>query len=296
MNAAVLSILPVSSELEAVGVAMARVVLYLGFVLLVGTSFFLTWVWPEGRKVPIIGRLITVGAVVSIVGTVGTVLVTAPGWEGFTGRAGACAFARISLVCFAVAFAPNVLKSPRNLRWPVAVWQLAIIETYVLGSDAWGGSWQTVKILATTGHLAATAAWLGGLLTLASVLIPRSGLDVLHGVLPKFSVVALVSVIVLTITGVLHALAIAGSVSALWNSTYGTVLVVKVVVFAVMLLLGNIGRQYAAHASSRTVPDLDETSAPATVHAFAVAIGAEFALAIGVLVATAALVHAVPGT
>nr|WP_279671539.1 CopD family protein [Flexivirga meconopsidis] len=170
-----------------------------------------------------------------------------------------------------------------------------MIETYVLSSDAWGGSLAAVKIVATTGHLAATAAWLGGLLALASVLIPSDGLDALHEVLPRFSIVAIVSVITLVVSGTLHALAVAGGVHALIDSRFGTSLIVKIVVFGAMLLLGNVGRQYAGQAARRSALEIDETAPPHSVQALGVAIGMEFSLAAGVLVATAVLVQFAPG-
>ena len=187
-----------------------------------------------------------------------------------------------------------MLGDARRWRIPIVVWQVLLIETYVVDSDAWREPWQLVKIVATTGHLAATAAWLGGLLALAAILVPSAHLEVLHDVLPRFSVVAIVSVITLVVTGSLHALAVAGSVSALLTSTYGTVLMAKVIVFGVMLVLGNVGRQYASRLARRKLSDMDESSSEQSVRVFAVAVGAEFALATAVLATTAALVHVAP--
>lgn len=131
--------------------------------------------------------------------------------------------------------------------------------------------------MATTGHLAATAAWLGGLLALAAILIPSAHLEVLHDVLPPFSVIAIFGVITLVVTGTLHALAIAESVTALATSTYGAVLLVKVIVFGMMLLLGNVGRRYTGRLAHRKVTEIDESASDKSVRAFAVAMGAEFA-------------------
>ncbi|AKU18239.1 CopD family protein [Luteipulveratus mongoliensis] len=276
-------------------VGMARVLSYLGFVILVGITFFITWLWPEGRVLWVFYRLLQIGAVLTFVSSaVIPVLVATSGWASYGGREGACALTRMALVAIGYAFIVDVLNSSRHHRLLISAWQFLIVETYVLGSDAWGGVWAPVKVIATTYHLYATAAWLGGLLALAAVLIPSTSLEVLHGVLPRFSIVAIVSVITLTVTGVLHALVVAGGVSELVDSSYGTVLMIKIVVFAVMLLLGNIGRSYAARIGKRKVTDIDDATPPESVQAFAVAIGAEFALAVGVLTATAALVHVVP--
>ena len=66
------------------------------------------------------------------------------------------------------------------MRYPIAGWRrllpgaivIIIATSMVLASNAVGGPWQTVKLIATMGHIVATAAWLGGLLALAAVLIP----------------------------------------------------------------------------------------------------------------------------
>jgi putative copper export protein len=74
----------------------------------------------------------------------------------------------------------------------------------------------------------ATAAWLGGLVALAAVLIPRENLQELDRLIPRFSIVALFSVVTLVVTGTIHALAVAGGIDALVGSRYGLVLAIKV--------------------------------------------------------------------
>lgn len=280
------------------GVALINVVRtlgYLGFVMLVGASFFITWLWPGGKVLPIFRRIMRYGGALVVLSTLlSPLLLAGDGWGSYGGRVGALALARVALVCVAFAFGRDVLRSARSMRGAVTLWQLCLVLTYVLASDAWGGQWEVVKIVATVAHLFATAAWLGGLLTLAAVLIPSTDLDELHGVLPKFSIVATVSVVALIVSGTLHSLAVAGGLRPLMHSHYGTVLVIKVAVFGTMLILGNIGRKYAEHVGPRKVTDIDESAPPETVQAFAVAIGAEFALALAVLAATAALVEVVP--
>jgi copper transport protein len=216
--------------------------------------------------------------------------------DAFVGREGAAALARLSLVALGVAFGWEMLGDARRWRVPLTLWQLALVETYVVGSDAWREPWLVAKAVATTGHLGATAAWLGGLLALAAILVPSAHLEVLHDVLPRFSLIAIVSVVTLVVTGAVHALAVAGSVTALVTSAYGAVLAVKIIVFAVMLLLGNVGRQYAARLAKRKVTEIDESASDQSIRAFAVAVGAEFALATAVLATTAALVHVAPTT
>jgi putative copper export protein len=285
-----------ANDLLPLLVGAARLAGYLGFVLVVGTTFFLAWLWPAQLVGWVFIRLFYGGAALLLLGTAAVQLLGASGSVGdaFAGTTGAAALARLSVLALGLAFAWEMLGSARRWRVLITVWQLALVETFVVGSDAWSEPWRFVKVLTTTGHLMATAAWLGGLLALAVILLPSQHFRLLHDVLPRFSVLAIVSVVTLTVTGALHALVVAGSVAALIASPYGAVLAIKVVMFAVMLLLGNVGRRYAGHLARRKVTQLDESAPNQSISAFAVAVGAEFALATAVLAATAALVHVAP--
>ena len=48
-----------------------------------------------------------------------------------------------------------------------------IAGSMVVQSDAVGGPREVLTVVAISGHVLATAAWLGGLVALAAVLIPR---------------------------------------------------------------------------------------------------------------------------
>lgn len=282
---------------RVVTLGVSRVVSYLGFVLLVGTSLFVTWLWPEGRVLKPFRVLLWTGALLTLLTALSTVVLAVGriGTDTFDGRVGALSLARAALVCLGVAFAHDVLSSTKSHPFLISTWHLAVVLTYVLASDAWGGPWSTLKIVASTLHLLATAAWLGGLLCLASVLVPRESLDALNMVLPRFSLLAIASVVTLVVSGSMHALAVAGSLRVLATTAYGQALLVKLAVFGTMLLLGNIGRRYAARVGHRPVTSIDDTAPAASITAFAMAVGAEFALALGVLVATAGVVHFAPG-
>lgn len=271
-----------------------RLLLYAGFVLLIGTTFFFTWLWPEGRAVRSVEHMMTLGALLTMLSTM--LLPYAQGmsgWRLFESREGGLAWLRVALVALALAAQPVFVRAARHLRLLATTWMFAVVLTYVLSSDAWGGLWPVLKVVATTAHLFATAAWLGGLLAVAAVLVPATALDALDQVLPKFSVVALVSVVTLILSGAVHAYAVVGSLDVLFHSAYGAMLGVKIVVVAAMLVLGDLGRQYANRVERLDGADL-HAAEPHVVRIFALGVGAELALAIGVLVATAALVHAVP--
>ena len=112
------------------------------------------------------------------------------------------------------------------------------------------GAAQLARLTALVAAMA-TCAWLGGLLALATVLIPGEKVQELDRPIPRFSRMAQLSVVTLTLTGIVHALAVAGGVYQLAGSRYGLVLLIKVSIFGLMLLMGNEGRKYAARAAFR---------------------------------------------
>jgi copper transport protein len=172
---------------------------------------------------------------------------------------------------------------------------LVISASMVAQSDAIGGPWEVTKIAATGLHVLATCAWIGGLVALAAVLIPGDQVEELDQLIPRFSRVAMLSVITLFVTGIIHALAVAGGWSELIGSRYGLVLLVKVSIFAFMLLMGNQGRKYAARAAFRQrhlVPDVPGKRVG--VSGLAVAMGAELCIAFVILSTTSLLVLVAP--
>jgi putative copper export protein len=286
----------------AFAVSAIRISTYAGFVLVAGTLTFLAIVWPQGRRDRLLIRLVAGGAGLLAVATVVGPLVEAYAYDVSVAEAvgrlfGAAALVRLAVLVLVVSLLPDLMA--RDIRgWRRAggalLAVLLIAATLIAQSDAIGGRWELVKILATLGHLTATAAWLGGLVALATVLIPREHLADLHQILPRFSRIAMASVITLIGTGAIHALAVAGGIGPLLTSSYGGALGLKIAVFALMLLLGDRGRRYASRLAKRRIDQFDGSEAPAGINALAVAIGAELTLALGVLGATAALAWFAP--
>jgi copper transport protein len=96
-----------------------------------------------------------------------------------------------------------------------------------------------IEVVDDVVHVAAASVWLGGLLALGLAL--RSGGE--RGpLLRRFSNIALISVGVLAITGVIRALAELTSVSQLWSTGYGRLLIVKTALLLVLVALGWVNR------------------------------------------------------
>lgn len=115
-------------------------------------------------------------------------------------------------------------------------------------------------------HLVAGAAWLGGLIGLLVLWMSlASGRRVaaLSLVVPRFSGVALVSVVVLAASGVGEAIVHMPAVNALWETGYGQAILVKsgLLILAALIASGNLLRTKPALAASHERPELGEPAA-----------------------------------
>lgn len=127
-------------------------------------------------------------------------------------------------------------------------------------------------------HVAAASVWLGGLLALGLAL--RAGGDRAL-LLRRFSNIAVVSVAVLAVTGVVRALAELDTVSQIWTTGYGRALIAKTTLLFVLVAIGWVNRY-------RLVPRLEVVALRRNV-------AAELVLFAGLVVAVALLTDLRPG-
>ncbi len=102
----------------------------------------------------------------------------------------------------------------------------------------------TAGLLFDWVHLVAAAVWVGGLAQLALAapgvqrrLDERWRPQTLAQIIPRFSLVAGLAVLVLTVTGLVQAAWLAGAIEALWSTTYGLALALKLALLLPMLAL-----------------------------------------------------------
>ncbi len=96
-----------------------------------------------------------------------------------------------------------------------------------------------IEIVVDVLHVAAASLWLGGLVALALALRTR---DDRGSIVRRFSNLAVVSVLLLAATGVIRALSELRSVSQLWTTGYGEVLIVKTGLLAALVAIGWVNR------------------------------------------------------
>ncbi|HEY6960673.1 MAG TPA: copper resistance protein CopC [Gaiellaceae bacterium] len=109
-----------------------------------------------------------------------------------------------------------------------------------------------LSIAADFAHLLGAAVWLGGLVALVWV-VPRATEDdaIRAAAARRFSTAALVSVVVIAVTGILRALTELSAVSQVWSTSYGRALIVKTAVFVPLLGVGWLNRTLLLSIFSR---------------------------------------------
>lgn len=122
----------------------------------------------------------------------------------------------------------------------------ALAWTGHAGSTA--GEMGILHLTADTLHLLAAAIWIGGLVSLALLLSvsrhdqTHAGVSFARDATQRFSAMGIAVVVVVLATGIINAWILVGSWHALIVTGYGRLLMLKVVLFAVMLLIAAANR------------------------------------------------------
>ncbi|MGS1016091.1 copper homeostasis membrane protein CopD [Allosphingosinicella humi] len=140
-----------------------------------------------------------------------------------------------------------------RLRWHAGI---LLLSAVALATLAWNGhaamsedTTGTVHLASDIVHLLAAGAWLGGLVGLMILLLPRgemtyARLEAARRALADFSVAGSIIVALLIITGLINIWAIVGTdnLSGLLTSLYGLLLFAKIALFGAMVALAAANR------------------------------------------------------
>ena len=148
----------------------------------------------------------------------------------------------------------------------------------------------TLAILSDSVHVLAAGVWVGGLAFLALLLVKAGGdrWSLATKVVPRFSTLAVASVIALVTAGVVSSFLEIGSWSGLWETTYGRLVLAKVALLVPLLALGAYNNRVSVPRLRANGPDR-----PAR-RRFARVVAVELALLVVVLGVTAVLVAEPP--
>ncbi|MFD6878589.1 MULTISPECIES: copper resistance CopC/CopD family protein [unclassified Streptomyces] len=276
-----------------------RYVAYSGLALLVGAVAFVLVCWPTSAAVRRVRRLPAVGWVTLAVSTLALFLLRGPYETGgpvtsafdlaqvgrtATGRPGAALIVRLVLLAAAAVFLRrSVVRLERNeggtppgdlgagVRLFGAVLALALAFTWGAAEHAAAGIQVPLAVPVAVLHLVAMGVWLGGLITLLILLGRRGpgGRDVPASAIGRFSTLAFASVAVLVGTGTYQSWRQVGSWDALFTTSFGRTLVVKVAAVVLVLCAAYFSRRWTARLVQEA-PPVAETSAvpePARVRA-----------------------------
>jgi copper transport protein len=245
---------------------LSRWLLFAGLLTAVGAAFF------RFAIAPVPARLLLGACLLVFVGVSG-LLHDVPVGSRFGGAmVGVAIVAAVSALLAALAPVVSMLE-PAAFGVALLMFPGPSIAGHALDPGR-----SPIEFAADVVHLAAAAVWVGGLVSLGLAL--RRGQE--QGrLLRRFSTVALVSVALLALTGVVRALSELDSFSQLWTTGYGRALIVKSVLLGALAALGWVNRY-------RLVPHL-------RVALLRRSVGAELVLLAGLVVAVAFLTDLRPG-
>ncbi|MER6290379.1 copper resistance CopC/CopD family protein [Streptomyces sviceus] len=240
---------------------MGRYLAYLAVALLIGTAVFVAACRPpEPAR---LRRLLWAGWGTLLGSTVFLLVLRAPYESGagpasafslkafertLTTRPGEALLVRLALLLVAYFFVVRLLRLGEE-RLP-RVWQAAggalavgLALTWAAAEHASAGIQVPVAMTSAVLHVLAMSVWLGGLAALLTTLY-RASSQLPAAVLARFSKLAFASVTVLVGTGVYQSWRGLGSWSAVTGTTYGHLLVLKLLAVTLLLAAARLSRQW----------------------------------------------------
>jgi copper transport protein len=206
---------------------VSRWVFFVGLLTAVGAAFFRLAVGPVPSRLLLVAFLLTF---IGVSGAVHDVSLS-------TRFGGVMAAAAVIAGCG--AFFAAVAPLNRYLDLLASIAALLLLPVPSLAGHALDSGRPGYAVVVDVLHVAAASLWLGGLVALALALrAGRVGPDTLR----RFSTLALASVLVLAVTGVVRAYTELGSLSQVWSTGYGRVLIVKSVLLTLLAAIGWLNR------------------------------------------------------
>jgi copper transport protein len=169
---------------------------------------------------------------------------------------------------------------------------LALLRTLGLVAHASEGDLHALGALADLVHLCGVTAWMGGLVFMVVVVLPRRRTEELRRIVPAFSRLALASVVVIVAAGSVMAWDLAGSLHALSSTEWGRLLLVKVTLFVLVVAAAQLSKRWVDDRLGMAVALRGHL---VLVRPFVLSVAVETLLAASVLGVASALVTKSPG-
>ncbi|MFD0967382.1 copper resistance CopC/CopD family protein [Plantactinospora endophytica] len=232
---------------------------YAGLLLLIGPVMVLSLLWPRrlDRRGP--ARLIWTGMGLIALATLAGIWLQVPYTTGggpfaVSGSAltdvlgstfGAAHLVRLGILAAAAILLRPLIegRAGRGDQILLTVLGVAGLGTWPIAGHAAASPVPAVSVVVDSVHLAGMAVWLGGLVMLGGFLLRRANDRELDAILPVWSRWATVAVSALLLAGVVQALIEVATPSALVSTTYGRLIIAKVVLFAAVIAVAAYSRQ-----------------------------------------------------
>ena len=179
--------------------------------------------------------------------------------EAFDTTAGSMYFVRFlsAAVLLAGIARARHTASPVLAAPPMMALGVAYLVSLAYTSHSRSMAWPVLGVPADVIHSAAAAAWLGGLIVFVLFVVPSLQPAQSFEAFRRFGDVAKYAVIAMVATGVIQTLRLHGSIITLFTQNHGRWLLLKLVLVALMLKIGDINRRRLL----RKMPDNDEAFA-----------------------------------
>jgi copper transport protein len=160
----------------------------------------------------------------------------------------------IAMLVLALGALPLLVRTARGGgRWLAAattLFAIALACTPGLSGHASAQPSAWLWELVDAVHVLAAGVWGGGLLVLAvgapavyRATTSETRAPLLHGIVRRFTRLALIGLVALLLTGTVAAITLAGSVTALWETPWGRIVLAKVVVVVLAVATASVARR-----------------------------------------------------
>lgn len=271
---------------DALGVA-GRMALYAGLALVVALAVVGGWAF-DGRLRAI--RVVAVGAAIAAAAGAALLVASEVALIGASARAFLASDTGRSFVALLIAVAATaalaILAAARTNRVTLSLAGVAAIAAWAARAAA-GHPDGVSQTVGQTVHTTAVGVWIGGLVLLALLLRERRGASPPASEVRRFSTLALVSVILVLLTGSVRAVQEIGGVGAVadaLDTSYGQVLALKVALALGLVVAGTVNRRRSIPRAAAGEPCL-----------LGRVVRAEVVVAVGIALLTGTLTSLPPG-
>jgi copper transport protein len=186
-------------------------------------------------------------------------------------------------------FSPRARRRLDTLALTALPLALAVTLIRIIPASSFQNMDELLDTVLTQVHIVGGTVWLGGLTMLVALAGTRRSLSDRAGLLwadmwRRFSLVALICVGAVLISGLWLAWKQVGSIPQLWTTTYGLFLLVKIILVLGMVIVGGVNQFWLMPRIARArQADANASVVHLTLHHFPKVVWTEVALGVGVL-------------